>query len=108
MPCVVPFLWRVAPRSELADLLPPAASCAKSICNRNHFDGAVSVARTPFASAPGIRKDARLAQRQAMEARSVISFLCCLFACGGPSDSTSPARPPIQLSVALYFAGRGF
>src|SRR6267378_7263602 len=100
MPRVVPLLWRVAPRSELADLLPPAASCAKSICNRNHFHRAVFVARTPFASALGICRDARPAQEQAIEARSIISFLCRLFAPGGPSDSISPARPPIQLSGA--------
>src|SRR6266576_3983038 len=104
---IVLFLWRVAPGAELADLLPPAASGAQSICNRNDFHRTLPVARAPFASAHGIRRNARAAQKQAMEARSINSFLCCLFALGDPPDSTSHAGPPIQLSGAREFVGGG-
>src|SRR5258708_36355246 len=105
---VVLFLWRVTPRAELADLLPPAASGTQSICKRNHFHRTLHVASAPYASTHGICRNAGAAQESAMEARSIISFLCCLFALGGPSDSAPRACPSIQLSRARQFVGGGF
>src|ERR1700731_4232825 len=57
------FLWRFAPGAELADLLPPAARGAQSVCNRHHFHRTLHVARAPYASAYGIRRNARPAQK---------------------------------------------